>query len=159
MKLAEFLLNCPDDFNGHKQTDLGKISMKDAVNLLGELEDACVDSTDIFSLELYRDGSFSIIQKGYWDMGEHPIGHTDRLICSGMIDLKREEPVGYFVRTCVEGPSVSVEHERKLFEARMRRVAPGVNLEMIGDRYNELDTQWKFELWLDRAAIAGKGVK
>lgn len=50
-----------------------------------------------------------------------------------------------------------VEHERKLFEARMRRVAPGVNLEMIGDRYNELDTQWKFELWLDRAALAGKG--
>ena len=49
--------------------------------------------------------------------------------------------------------------ERKLFEARMRRVAPGVNLEMIGDRYNDLDTQWKFELWLDRAALAGKGVK
>ena len=91
MKLAEFLLNCPDEFNGHKQTDLGKISMKDAVNLLGELEDACVDSTDIFSLELYRDGSLSIVQKGYWDRGEHPIGHTDRLICSGTIDLKRED--------------------------------------------------------------------
>src|SRR5690554_5144506 len=49
-----------------------------------------------------------------------------------------------------------VEHERKLFEARMRRVAPGVNLEMIGDRYNDLDTQWKFELWLDRAALAAQ---
>ena len=101
------------------------------------------------------------------------------------------QPIGYFVRTCVEGPSVQVEAdtmphaiplhtadhdgtlsealatilpadpltERKLFEARMRRVAPGVNLEMIGDRYNDLDTQWKFELWLDRAALADKGVK
>lgn len=88
MKLAEFLLNCPDEFNGHKLTDLGKMSMKDAVIHLGELEDACVDIRVIFSLELYRDGSFSIIQKGYWDMGEHPFRHTDRLICSGMIDLK-----------------------------------------------------------------------
>jgi len=264
MKLAEFLLNCSDEFNGHKQTDLGEISMKDAVNLLGELKDACEDIADIFSLELYRDGSFSIVQKGYWNRGEHPSGHTDRLICSGMIDFKREEDtmshtvpihtaeqqqrpptVDDFVATfrCesngvvgtttakihsvsrhddgvievvidhwpqqpaageeimvnaahdvytlplqpsgldgkgprfvvhVPGPEQTapqpaeqpatdvdmlVEHERKLFEARMRRVAPGVNLEMIGDKYNDLDTQWKFELWLDRAALVVKGVK
>src|SRR5690606_3997715 len=67
----------------------------------------------------------------------------------------------YATQQPAEQPAIDVdmlvEHERKLFEARMRRVAPGVNLEMIGDRYNDLDTQWKFELWLDRAALAGKG--
>lgn len=88
--LAEFLLNTPTEYNGHKQTDLGAIHLSDALQLIGDLEGACEDITDVFALELYREGEFSIVQKTYWSPGEHAHGHTDRIICCGQIrDMQR----------------------------------------------------------------------
>lgn len=35
----------------------------------------------------------------------------------------------------------------------MRKVAPSFDLDRIGDRYNDPDTQWKYEVWLDAVKL------
>lgn len=47
--------------------------------------------------------------------------------------------------------------ERELFERYMKQRAPGANLQRIGDKYVNMNTQWYFETWLARADMAAAG--
>ena len=145
-KFARSLLR---DWDHTRGTDWYTITKKeeDAMSQTVPLHTSDSDRTLVEALEHIRE---------YWnrDQNEHAMADAlwhiietadEALSCKGVNDDE-----------CAM--VAQVEHERKLFEARMRRVAPGVNLEMIGDRYNDLDTQWKFELWLDRAALASREV-
>lgn len=78
MKLSEFLLNSENEYNGHKQIELGDISFKSLRAVVSELEEA--EPWHSFKIELFSDGSGSVEQVGYWREGEHPCGHRDRII-------------------------------------------------------------------------------
>lgn len=78
MKLSEFLLNSENEYNGHKQTEIGDISFKSLRAVVAELEEA--DPYHSFKIELFSDGSGSAEQACYWREGEHPNGHKDRTI-------------------------------------------------------------------------------
>lgn len=82
MELAEFLLKNKSECNGHKQMEISSMSIEDGMQLLEDLSDICEDKSDVFFMQLFSDGSFDIYQSDYWDSGEHPLGHTDRLILS-----------------------------------------------------------------------------
>lgn len=78
MKLSEFLLNSENEYNGHKQIEIGDISFTKLREVVAELEEA--DPYHSFKIELFSDGSGSVEQTCYWREGEHPNGHTDRTI-------------------------------------------------------------------------------
>lgn len=78
MKLSEFLLNNENEYNGHKQTEIGDISFKSLRAVVAELEKT--DPYRSFKIELFSDGSGSVSQTCYWRTGEHPRGHIDRTI-------------------------------------------------------------------------------
>lgn len=82
MELAEFLLKNTSEYNGHKQMEISKMSIEDGMQLINELSEITDDTADIFFMQLFSDGSFDIYQSNYWSSGEHPLGHTDRLILS-----------------------------------------------------------------------------
>lgn len=77
--LAEFLLKTKDEYNGHLQTQVKGLSIKKGVHLCKELEEYTNDKHS-FVLEVWSDGNYTIYQKDYWKAGEHPLGHTDRII-------------------------------------------------------------------------------
>lgn len=87
MKLAEFLLNSENEYNGHKQLEIGDISFKSLRDVVAELDEA--DPYHIFKIELFSDGSGSVEQTFYWREGEHPDGHIDRTIFG--FQLKEDE--------------------------------------------------------------------
>lgn len=78
MKLSEFLLNSENEYNGHKQIEIGDISFTKLREIVAELEEA--ESSYSFKIELFSDGSGSVSQTYYWREGEHPLGHIDRTI-------------------------------------------------------------------------------
>lgn len=87
MKLSEFLLNSENEFNGHKQLEIGDISFKSLRTVVAELEEA--EPSYSFKIELFSDGSGSVEQTCYWRKGEHPSGHIDRTIFG--FQLKEDE--------------------------------------------------------------------
>lgn len=82
MELAEFLLKNTSEYNGHKQMEISKMSIEDGMQLINDLSETTDDAEDTFFMQLFLDGSFDIYQSDYWVSGEHPLGHTDRLILS-----------------------------------------------------------------------------
>lgn len=78
MKLATFLLENEDEFNGHKQTELGEMTFSDLWGVFEALQEESPDYS--FYIKLFSDGSGSVKQSSYWREGEHPLGHVDRLI-------------------------------------------------------------------------------
>lgn len=80
MKLAKLLLNNKQEYNGHKQITLPRMSHKKVLKLLQKLEEREPGYT--FVWEVNSDGSSCIFQVGYWLPTEHPLGHINRLIAS-----------------------------------------------------------------------------
>ena len=82
------------EYNGHKSLEVGELSfehLKDIVKGLGyyleEDEDTAASSLEIrlmyngdFLASLKGTWGASVYQLGYWKTGEHPCGHTDRLL-------------------------------------------------------------------------------
>lgn len=79
ISLAEFLLNTKHEYNGHLQTEIKGLSIKKGIRLCKELEQHTNDEYS-FVLEVWSDGNYTIYQKDYWKAGEHPLGHTDRIV-------------------------------------------------------------------------------
>lgn len=78
MKLATFLLENKNEYNGHKRTELGGMAFDDLWEVVEALQE---DSPQhLFYVQLFTDGSGSVEQASYWKEGEHPLGHVDRLI-------------------------------------------------------------------------------
>lgn len=87
MKLAEFLLENDNEYNGHKQIDLGEISFKKLREVVAALQEE--DPYHLFAICLYCDNSGTVEQNGYWLKGGHPLGHEDRMIFG--FQLKEDE--------------------------------------------------------------------
>ena len=85
MKLATFLLENKNEYNGHKQTELGKMTFDELWEVIRALEE---ESPHSFYMKMYSDGSGSVEQASYWKEWEHLLGHEDRLIFG--FQLKRE---------------------------------------------------------------------
>lgn len=79
MTLAEFVLSQKKQYNGHLTLEINHMSVRDGLQLCKDLE-IFVEHSHMFTMELYTDGGFNINQKDFWRAGEHPLGHTDRLI-------------------------------------------------------------------------------
>jgi hypothetical protein len=80
MNVAEILLNIQNEYNGHKQTIIRGLTVEDGHQILDALSD--ITGGSLFSLRMYDREEFSIYQEDYWKRGEHPLGHTSRLILS-----------------------------------------------------------------------------
>lgn len=78
MKLATFLLENKNEYNGHKQTELGGITFDDLQGVVEVLQSE--DPCHLFYMKIFSDGSGSVEQGCYWEEGEHLMGHTDRTI-------------------------------------------------------------------------------
>ena len=78
MKLATFLLENKNEYNGHKQTELGEMTFDDLWKVIEALQEESPDH--LFYMKLFSDGSGSVEQGCYWREGEHPLGHEDRII-------------------------------------------------------------------------------
>lgn len=78
MKLATYLLENKNEYNGHKQTELGKMTFDDLREVMEALQEESPDH--LFFMKIFTDGSGSVKQASYWKEGEHPLGHEDRLI-------------------------------------------------------------------------------
>lgn len=78
LTVADFLMNAKNEYNGHKQTGLGRVSLDTLFQILKDLEDS--NPPYLFAIQLFCDKSGSIEQKDYWKEGERPDGHRDRLI-------------------------------------------------------------------------------
>lgn len=87
MKLAEFLLNSENEYNGHKQIEVGEISLSALRNVVRALEDE--DPYHLFMIQLFSDGSGSVEQANYWREREHPSGSINRMIFG--FKLKEED--------------------------------------------------------------------
>lgn len=79
--LYQFLLESPNEFNGHKQTIIDGLSFDDLLLLCKDLEEY-VDNSHLFYVQYYSDGGYSLYQSGYWKENEHHLKSTDRLILS-----------------------------------------------------------------------------
>lgn len=77
MNICKLLLNIENDYNGHKQTIIKGLTTKQALKLCKKLEKYTKEKYS-FVLELYVDGSFTLLQKDYFK--DHILGHTDRII-------------------------------------------------------------------------------
>lgn len=78
--LAGWLLNGAYEYDGHKQTSIGPITLKQLKGVVYQLEKESKGYS--FYIELYSDNSGSVLQEGYWSDGEHPSGHRNRTIFS-----------------------------------------------------------------------------
>ena len=78
MKLATFLLENKNEYNGHKQTELGEMTFDDLREVMEALQEESPHHS--FYMKIYSDGSGSVEQASYWKEGEHQLGHVDRLI-------------------------------------------------------------------------------
>lgn len=76
---AKILLESKEEYNGHLQTTVSKLSIEEGIEICKELEEYC-DYEYSFVCEVYVDKGFTILQKDYWRPGEHPLGYTDRII-------------------------------------------------------------------------------
>ena len=76
MSFAEFLLNTPNEYNDHKQTEIKGLSIEDGMKLCKELEE--LEPFYSFVIELWTDGNYTIWQKEYFPEG-NPTGR-DRMI-------------------------------------------------------------------------------
>lgn len=76
---AQFLLNQTKECNGHLQTETTGLSVNDALVICKELE-KLTDHQNAFTIELWTDGSYTIYQMDFWEMGQHPLGHINRMI-------------------------------------------------------------------------------
>lgn len=77
MNICKFLLGIENDYNGHKQTIIKGLSVKQGLKLCKKLE-KYTNHEYSFVLEIYVDGSFTLLQKDYFK--KHTLGHTDRNI-------------------------------------------------------------------------------
>lgn len=66
-----------EEFNGHLQTTLTQIKYSDLLQIAIELENKF---DKICEIRVTTDGGVSLYITGYWGVGEHPMGFTDRLI-------------------------------------------------------------------------------
>jgi len=78
MKLATFLLENKNEYNGHKQTELGEMTFDELWEVFGALKEESPQHS--FYMRMFDDGSGSVEQASYWKEGEHPLGHVNRLI-------------------------------------------------------------------------------
>lgn len=78
MRLATFLLENKNEYNGHKQVELGEMTFEEIRKIMDSLEEE--SPQHLFYMQLFTDGSGSVEQGCYWREGEHPNGHTDRII-------------------------------------------------------------------------------
>lgn len=78
MKLAKFLLESSNEYSGHKQTELGELTFEEIRKIMRALEEET--PFHLFHMKLFVDGSGSVEQAFYWEEGEHPLGHVDRII-------------------------------------------------------------------------------
>lgn len=78
ISLAQFLLNTKSEYNGHKSTEIRKMSLEDAIQICKDLEK--IEPNKSFVVEVWTDGCFDIYEKDAWKSGEHHLGHRDRLI-------------------------------------------------------------------------------
>lgn len=78
MKLAKFLLESSNEYNGHKQTELGELTFKKIRKIMKALVKE--SPHHLFYMKMFDDGSGSVEQGCYWKEGEHPDGHIDRVI-------------------------------------------------------------------------------
>lgn len=76
LSFAEFLLNTPNEYNSHKQTEIKGLSIEDGMKLCKELEE--LEPYYAFVIELWSTGDYTIYQKGYFPEG-NPTGR-DRMI-------------------------------------------------------------------------------
>ena len=81
MKVSELIYHNNLEYNGHKQLDLVGvfITLDDALTMCRELEEL---SGGDYLLEVHPDYSASIYAMNYWHSGEHPLGHTNKLMVS-----------------------------------------------------------------------------
>lgn len=79
MNLAKFLLEIDNEYNGHKQSVMKGLTVKQGKKICKALE-KYTNQEYSFVLELWTDGCFTIYQKDYWRVGEHPLGDKDRII-------------------------------------------------------------------------------
>lgn len=77
MNICKLLLNIENDYNQHKQTIIQGMSVKQALKLCKKLE-KYTNYQYSFVLELYVEGSFTLLQKDYFK--SHILGHRDRII-------------------------------------------------------------------------------
>lgn len=77
MNICKLLLSIDNDYNGHKQTIIKGLTTKQGINLCRKLEKYTKEKYS-FVVELYVDGSFTILQKDYFK--DHVLGHRDRII-------------------------------------------------------------------------------
>lgn len=68
MKLAKFLLNLDNQYNGHYQTEIKGLSLKKALKLCKELEEYTNDGSS-FVVEVWTDGCFTIYRKDFFPEG------------------------------------------------------------------------------------------
>lgn len=78
MNLARFLLESSNEYNGHKQTELGELTFEEIRVILEALSEE--SPHHLFYMKMFNDGSGSVEQAFYWREGEHPRGHVDRII-------------------------------------------------------------------------------
>ena len=76
MSFAEFLLNTPNEYQGHKQTEIKGLSIEDGMKLCKELEE--LEPYYAFVIELWSTGDYTIFQKDFFPEG-NPTGR-DRMI-------------------------------------------------------------------------------
>jgi len=76
MNFAKFLLNTPNEYNSHKQTEIKGLSIEDGIALCKELEELEPEYSFVF--ELWTDGNYTILQKDFFEEG-NPTGR-DRMI-------------------------------------------------------------------------------
>ena len=75
------------DHNGHKNIEIEEMSIEELKSLVEILEENFAKGfgLEMISIRMYlEDGyvSASVYQENYWSDGEHPLGHTDRLLFS-----------------------------------------------------------------------------
>lgn len=81
MKLAKFLLNLDNQYNGHYQTGIKGLSLKKALKLCKELEEYTNDGSN-FVVEVWTDGSFTIYRKDFFPRG-NPTGRDQMILSVG----------------------------------------------------------------------------
>lgn len=77
LTVAELLLKIDNEYNGHKQTTINGLSLKQAKQICKDLE-KLTDNEHSFVVELWTDGSMTIYQKDFFPAGT--VGGTDRII-------------------------------------------------------------------------------
>lgn len=77
MNFAKFLLNTNNEYNGHKQTEIANLSIKQGLKLCKKLRKE-TNGEYAFVMEVWDDGSYTIYQKDYFPKGS-PHGE-DRII-------------------------------------------------------------------------------